>query len=684
MAIRYLDEQAAVEVAPATESLTSSGRVRFLDESPAPYGILAPNVASPLQQSATEALPFYGSPTAFKQGYQTGQDVLGENFLGKALGSLFGGAMAIGTVANPIVKGAGYYPALAQALGEITSGVDENLASQTLVGQRPVIPTFAPGTADTGSQALNTAINFATDVGAQAANDPVNAALLIEAARSPQTIQTIKGLPRSIADAATFKGTRAAIAERGVFKQPLAAATTEAIGVTPAEGSQALVPVIKSSILEANNGTIPKNVAPQQVIQNAMDYKINQYKEGLKLAEDQGLAHSSQSLVKAMESNLVRDYPLADQAQITSIIESTKSKYPKLFSQDYISPVEGQKGAVQINRVVNDKNPNRVPQTNEQLTAQTALSQELSRQGSEMYQASTRTTATPNQDWGVLSQTQEGLLGQLKIAQSADAGKNPGGSGLSLTKGGVVGKALKKIGGRALVPTNAENVGNSFQRMLNEGEGRPVGAPIDPAFQQGIINQYTPRAAAAPTAAAPVAPTFEQRIQAIVQKLPREMRGSNERSLAEAILRAQQTPVSAAPLAAPIERVAPSVNPLGQAVESPIVTNISNRGSTIDLQLDATGKMPTGQDIRNIIQSAGLDASVVRMQPSVSDLAQGKILYRIDAVDKFGNSSTKSAQEIIDKIFGGKASGLSKLEQTVSPQERLQKAMQALSQGRLE
>lgn len=336
------------------------------------------------------------------------------------------------------------------------------------------------------------------------ANIPLANELELALQALPVAPKAIRGAAGVIESGATkLKSGVDTVRSRGIFKQPLTAATTEALGITPIEGAADLIPVVKKSVLDANGGKIPTGVSGQELLDRAADFKINQYVDGLKLAEQQGLRHSIQSLVQAMEQRILRDHPTYGPAQVDEVLNAVRKENQALFSSEFISPVEGQRAAVAINRDLNKTNPGRVPKTDAQVNAETALSQELSRQGSEMYQASTGTYGTPNQDWGALKQARDGFFGELKSAQLTDAGKNPGGSGIPTSKVGAVANVVRRVGGRALVPTRAENVSNSLIRTLNESPSRPPVSPIDPIQQQGILDRYTPRASPPPLPAGP-------------------------------------------------------------------------------------------------------------------------------------------------------------------------------------
>lgn len=326
------------------------------------------------------------------------------------------------------------------------------------------------------------------------------------------------------------------IASRGIFKQPLNAAATEALGITPVEGSQNLIPVVKRSVLDANAGKIPTNISGQELLDRAADFKIDQYVNGLKVAEQEGLAHSTQSLTKAMEERILRDHPTYGSQQVQDVIDSVISENQKLFSKDYISPTDGQKAAVQINRDLNKTNPGRIPKTDAQINAETALSQELSMQGSEMYQASTGTMGTPNQDWGALKQARDGYFGELKSAQLSDAGKSPGGSGVPTTKLGAAAKVARKVGGRVLVPTNAENVSNSLIRTLNEAQARPLlEGPLDPIQQESLISRYRKPPPALPASASQ---SLDAQIEKLIKSYPKDIKSNPDlaRKIAESEL----------------------------------------------------------------------------------------------------------------------------------------------------
>lgn len=354
----------------------------------------------------------------------------------------------------------------------------------------------------------------------------------------PLAIPAIRGAPGTFSK--VKNSIASAVENRGILKQPLSAATTEAFGITPVEGAQDIVPVVKSSVIEANGGKLPSGPITHQTLKDAADFKIKQYVDGLKVADEQGLRHSVASLEDAMRTHLEQIYPTYSEEQINSIIETTKQGHGKLFAKDYILPTEGQQAAREINLEVNNKNPNRQVKTNEQLNAETALSQELSRQGKEVYQAATGTLGTPNQDWGLLTQAQEGLTGELKSAQRSDAGKNvAGGQKIPTTLGGLTAKGAKKIGGRVLIPTNSENVLNSLNRTLTEGKARPHPGAIDPDYQQAIIDQYTPKTAPNISVSELPTPTLEQQIQAVMKRLPSQFR---TRDMAEKLIQQNAVP----------------------------------------------------------------------------------------------------------------------------------------------
>lgn len=152
-------------------------------------------------ESALGALPFRGMTQAASQGYQTGQDVLGQNVLGKALGVLFGGVMGAGTALNPISKAAQNVASLVQAGGEALGG-QGGQALQSITGERLVLPELQPSAYNTGDQSLNTALNFVSELATQARKDPVSAGLIVQGAKSPQVAQGLRTLPGSIAEAA--------------------------------------------------------------------------------------------------------------------------------------------------------------------------------------------------------------------------------------------------------------------------------------------------------------------------------------------------------------------------------------------------------------------------------------------------------------------------------------------------
>lgn len=199
------------------------------------------------------ALPLYGAPTAYGEGLKTGQKItemaLGESLparlTGGALGNIFGGAMALGTVFNPVTKGLAYYPQVAQASGEeIASslfGGGESLPTQTLLGQREILPGLQASDLaanvnvgnDTLSSAINTILNTGTDIGTQVAKDPLNFAMLAAGLRSPSVPRSISNVPQNLRpglSAAITESLRSS-AEKNI-QQALAPTTRETKAMT--------------------------------------------------------------------------------------------------------------------------------------------------------------------------------------------------------------------------------------------------------------------------------------------------------------------------------------------------------------------------------------------------------------------------------------------------------------------
>lgn len=154
-------------------------------------------------REAVTALPFYGADTAAEAGYKTGQDVLGKNLAGQTLGTVFGGAMAAGTLFNPLAKGGEYISRIIQSNAErsgegfsrlFEGGSATGLADKTLLGTQEILPGLKPAATE------STIVNFASELLTQARKDPINAALVVEGMRSPQAIQAYKSLPKSTAD----------------------------------------------------------------------------------------------------------------------------------------------------------------------------------------------------------------------------------------------------------------------------------------------------------------------------------------------------------------------------------------------------------------------------------------------------------------------------------------------------
>lgn len=163
-------------------------------------------------EDAKQLIPGYGAPSEFKAGLNSGEQILGDNMAGKALGGALGAARAAGTVFNPIGKSLGMIPRMAQAAGSLVAG-DPRAAGRDLTGSTPIQSGAEIGNLDTGNSLIDVPINGLSGIYNEAiAKQPLSLAGLTPEALSEQGA-AIRSVSKGIGEGI------------GVIKKPIAQTT---------------------------------------------------------------------------------------------------------------------------------------------------------------------------------------------------------------------------------------------------------------------------------------------------------------------------------------------------------------------------------------------------------------------------------------------------------------------------
>lgn len=325
-------------------------------------------------------------------------------------------------------------------------------------------------------------------------------------------------------------GTSALEAVSPTIAARVAPATVEqsaiaALDFTPAQ-VQTHIPIVTQRV-EQLVGKIPKTA--DEAIKFMDDAENQLYKERLEVnnaAEQQGLVARGDVALTAARDTLDA-IPTITQSQRTSIMDDLT----KIYEGDHL-PSQGQSFQQRLNKEFSAQYENgtfdRAAPMNE---AKLAIRNSFADQMDQITQAITGRAETPYADIGSLIEVKGSLSDKLNRLQTSEAvrktgiEKAPGKLPTSRTQ------AATKAGRSILTPfqkTQIEKLNDNVNRIFTESSRQPPALPL----QQSIINQI--RASQSPVV---VPNTLEARIQEVIKTLPREFRGPNERSLAEAIIR---------------------------------------------------------------------------------------------------------------------------------------------------
>jgi hypothetical protein len=117
------------------------------------------------------AIPLAGSGHEFSEGYKSGQQLLGDNLIGKGTGVVLGGARAAGTVFNPLSKLIGFVPKAVQSGAEAYNNEAGN-SLRSLTGERPVESAIKIPNLDTGVPLIDIPVNTQGNIARAVTENP--------------------------------------------------------------------------------------------------------------------------------------------------------------------------------------------------------------------------------------------------------------------------------------------------------------------------------------------------------------------------------------------------------------------------------------------------------------------------------------------------------------------------------
>lgn len=302
------------------------------------------------------------------------------------------------------------------------------------------------------------------------------------------------------------------------------------------------IPVVNQRILEIS----PKAAAPKtaaEALKRATEAEASLYQDALvadKAANQQGLSPRSDLIISKVEETLNNIPSLIPEERI-ALLNDARARYT-----DVSTPAKGRALQQRLNKefeaqYANDTFDRASPANEVKLAVRNSIAEQMD----EINKAVTGLDASPYSDIGSLIEFKGNLGKTIQNIQRAEARTKTGiGSSKSTAIPTSKAQALFQTKKSLLSPfqkTQLEKLDSNVSKIFTKGERAGEAIALDPAVQQSLIEKYGARPTPPPLPEVPVAvPTFEQQLQDIIRTLPKEMRGANERAIAEAVLRSQQ------------------------------------------------------------------------------------------------------------------------------------------------
>lgn len=300
---------------------------------------------------------------------------------------------------------------------------------------------------------------------------------------------------------------------------------------TPAQVAEN-IPVVTQRVRQI----IGKNPATADDAIKFIDDTENQiYSERLEVndaATKQGLVVKGDRVLQAAKDTLDA-IPTISPAQRAKILDDLQP----LYKGDHL-PEAGQSFQQRLNKEFSAQFDNgtfdRAAPLNE---AKLAIRNSFADQMDEINRAVTGLDETPYADIGKLIEVKGSLVDKLNKIKLSEAQRK---TGIKPPKSGDIPttryQAISKTGRSLLTPfqrTQLERLDDAVSQIFTESTPQASAGQLD----QALINELRSAQAASPAVS-----NLESQIQETIRTLPREFRGQNERSIAEAILRSQASP----------------------------------------------------------------------------------------------------------------------------------------------
>lgn len=359
----------------------------------------------------------------------------------------------------------------------------------------------------------------------------------------PEAVAPLSAVARTVASPITKPVSR--MTARG-FTTPTVEKASGLLGVTESEGLLDILSVAPPRIREAiGKSPLPRTAkATVQAAEKAERNVIDKTISTLRQAQDEGLVMKGDTMLAEGRAAVSNDFPLMLRTpEGLSEIDNVLTRFNALKGE--IPPVQGQTFLRQLNndydRLIDKSSP--------EASVYRAVRNSLSNQLDDIYKATSKLDESPYRDWGKIRQFKLGVQNRIRQAESA-AGEaavpvsaESGGIGIPRTTGGALARSITgrlARGTRILRKQGIEFVDEASEAVIKDSPRRQKIANIPEEQVTFLREQYS----TAPPVISTVAPevALEAQIQAAINSLPREMRGAQERSIAEAIVRSGQAP----------------------------------------------------------------------------------------------------------------------------------------------
>lgn len=425
----------------------------------------------------------------------------------------------LGAISNPIAAAiqAAVSPQAAPTESQAQQAFQESLVNEALAKQGE------QGIFETAQRALG--------------GEPIGTAN-IDVARAVPVVAPLAGV------APTAVRALAAPIQRAITRTLPATVEQSAIAALDITAEEAArhIPVVNQRILEiAPKAAAPKTAA--EALNLAKTAEASLYQDALvadKLATKQGLAPRSDLIMANVEDTLNKIPSLLPEER-AALLADARARYT-----DVSTTAKGRALQQRLNKefeaqYANDTFDRAAPANEVKLAVRNSIAEQMD----EINKAVTGLDASPYSDIGSLIEFKGNLNKTLQNIQRAEARQKTGiGSGKSASVPTTKVQAIYQGKKSLLSPfqkTQLEKLDSNVSKIFKQGERAGEAAALDAEVQQGLVSKYSQQAPP-PLPKAAAAPSLEAQIQATIKSLPKEMRGRNERAIAEAILRSQASP----------------------------------------------------------------------------------------------------------------------------------------------